>query len=410
MKKIILSSRFFIHIYNNQYLLYGEMDKLRSLSRAQFEILNRCDGTRTYEEIYNEIAALYRFEKGNPKCRDAFQRWTKDFFDECILEEQERVKYRQISFGKLNQTYPILLALELTSECNHRCKFCYISAKEKGDFMSLKTIDVIIEKFANLVPFVQISGGEALLHKDFNQIILKLSKYFQISLITNGSNLHRVDHSVLKKINVIQVSLYGYDEYSYELTTGSKDFSALLTNISSLSKINPNIMISILINKLNLNHLESYIHTLKTLSIKHISFGVALPLGEALEQSSQEVLDQNELHDAFLQVSALKKKYSSDFIFSEFSDASKYQKSDKDSGLLCMAGKTTIIIGPNSNVRPCNLMPANLFESITLDDYIFMVENNQELDISNGINNFSKFLSDKNQTLDQIKCAGFCNV
>jgi pyrroloquinoline quinone biosynthesis protein E len=73
---------------------------------------------------------------------------------------------------------PLIGHFELTHNCSFKCEFCYNHIKEKPE---LCTEDVlkIIDQVAELgCLYINFSGGEPLLRKDFNDIYLYTKKRY----------------------------------------------------------------------------------------------------------------------------------------------------------------------------------------------------------------------------------------
>lgn len=89
---------------------------------------------------------------------------------------------------------PILVTWQCTYLCDLRCKMCSywklkINPKEE---MSVYDYEISAPKVAKLgVRFVSLSGGEPFLRKDLHEIIKGLSKYFFVSITSNGVSITR---------------------------------------------------------------------------------------------------------------------------------------------------------------------------------------------------------------------------
>ena len=395
----------------NEYLLYEDLFDIRVINPAYYEILKRCNGSKTKEDIYYEIAKYYDFDICETSCRIAFEETIQKFLKSGIIIETEGISFRQTEYGERGFPYPILLALELTDACNHKCPFCYLSANPTGNNINLKIIDFIIENFANKTHYIMISGGEPTLHPCFSKIVEKLSNFFKLSLITNGSCINKISSSIWNYFSGIQISLYGFDEESYRFATGtSLKYKDLLNNIYQLSEIKPNLTVSIIITKQNIDSLEKYLISLSSTNVKNISFGIAIPLGRTFDGNSDSIIEPSDMQKAYFIVEKLREKYKDRFIISKFQDASKYSKKNVLDKFSCMAGKTSVIIGANGNVRPCNIIPAKFFSQISIYDYAENIKRRKEYLIGNALKDFDCFLKENGYCVGDVKCAGFCNI
>lgn len=85
-------------------------------------------------------------------------------------------RYNYVNAPKLNHRKPVDVSLELASECNQKCSYCYhadqVSLPFKKGFMELKTAQLIIAQAADLrVPSIKLNWkGESTLNPHFKEI------------------------------------------------------------------------------------------------------------------------------------------------------------------------------------------------------------------------------------------------
>ncbi|MGQ9712283.1 MAG: radical SAM protein [Desulfotomaculales bacterium] len=112
---------------------------------------------------------------------------------------------------------PLVVTIELTNECNLKCRHCYASAGEKLDNeLSLDEIKQLLGEISQLGTMeVEFSGGEPLLRPDlFEMIEYAEGLDFSVVLITNGTLVDREVASTLGNLGLkhVQVSLDGLKE------------------------------------------------------------------------------------------------------------------------------------------------------------------------------------------------------
>jgi GTP 3',8-cyclase len=138
------------------------------------------------------------------------------------------------SFGR-NHNY---LRISLTDNCNLRCFYCM--PEEDYEFtpasrlMQLDEIEAIAKIFvAEGVNKIRLTGGEPLVRKDADKIILSLSKLpVALTLTTNGTRLH--DYAdVLKQANIksLNISLDTLQPDKFLLLTRRDQFRQVYDNI-----------------------------------------------------------------------------------------------------------------------------------------------------------------------------------
>ena len=119
---------------------------------------------------------------------------------------------------------PINGAIDITSSCNLRCVHCYIRDTDCGQELSFKEICEIFDQIADAgCLWLCITGGEPLIRPDFRDIYSYAKrKGFLITLFTNGTLLtpSLADFLADEPPFVIDISLYGVTEGTYEKVTG----------------------------------------------------------------------------------------------------------------------------------------------------------------------------------------------
>lgn len=138
------------------------------------------------------------------------------------------------NFGR-NHNY---LRISLTDNCNLRCFYCM--PEEDYEFtptsrlMQLEEIEAIAKIFvAEGVNKIRLTGGEPLVRKDADKIILSLSKLpVALTLTTNGTRLHEYVE-VLKQANIKSLNI--------SLDTLQPDKFLLLTRRDQFNQVHDNI-------------------------------------------------------------------------------------------------------------------------------------------------------------------------
>ena len=79
-----------------------------------------------------------------------------------------------------NSRAPIEGIFELTGRCNFNCKMCYIHTKTNAEFLKTEKngdwwISCIDSACKKGMLFALLTGGECLLHPDFQRIYLEIS-------------------------------------------------------------------------------------------------------------------------------------------------------------------------------------------------------------------------------------------
>lgn len=152
------------------------------------------------------------------------------------------------------------ILLEVTYECNLRCRHCYVH-----DYQGNLTMDTFKRLFNELRELgnldLTFSGGELFLRQDIFDIFqIALEQGFSISFITNGTLLTEEIVEKLKSIpiKIIKVSLYSLDPELHDTITGVRhSFEKTLTGINRLVEAGKTVTINTIIQKENAHEIPA---------------------------------------------------------------------------------------------------------------------------------------------------------
>lgn len=149
------------------------------------------------------------------------------------------------------------LFFQLSSKaCNLRCKHCYIERnpyKNEEDFMQIDKIkqNLIMLKGQKLKS-IYLTGGEPLMHPDFNQILRMCLKISNVTVLTNGTMINDKKARFLRKIDdessfetIYRISLDSINELENDTYRGRGSFRKAVLAIMSLLKYEFNPIISV---------------------------------------------------------------------------------------------------------------------------------------------------------------------
>ena len=212
----------YIHYYLDRVQIRKGLYDFLDVNTFQASILKKCESSPTVNQLIDMVIKDNQIENTEHN-RSLIEKLVAQFEKkEIITLENEAIPFNLEQYGEIGKAYPAWIILEVTSNCNMRCNFCYKSASFNGTSIDISNIDTIIKHFAGKCKNIVLTGGEALLHPQIEEIIMKTTEKFEVSLLTNGLLLSRIDSNMLKKLVHIQVSLYGYNNESYEKNTGIK--------------------------------------------------------------------------------------------------------------------------------------------------------------------------------------------
>lgn len=169
--------------------------------------------------------------------------------------ENQQLIFKTPPKVELNQLDNLFFQL-CSKACNLRCKHCYIERnpyKNEEDFMHLDKIkqNLIMVKNQKLKS-IYLTGGEPLLHPDFNQILRMCLKISNVTVMSNGTMINDKKARFLRKIDdesqfetIYRISLDSPDELENDALRGRGSFRKALVAITSLLKYEFNPIISV---------------------------------------------------------------------------------------------------------------------------------------------------------------------
>jgi len=146
---------------------------------------------------------------------------------------------------------PLTATIEIISQCNLRCVHCYVGNNCRKDIL---TYEEIVD-FGNQIIqmgclYVVLTGGEVLLHPDFEKIYLYfVKKGLCVSVFTNGSLVSQniVELFVKYPPRVVEITMYGFCEETYARMTKQKMFEKVKNNILLLKHNGINVLLKMFV-------------------------------------------------------------------------------------------------------------------------------------------------------------------
>lgn len=279
-------------------------------------------------------------------------------------------------YKDIDEYTPLSVYFELTNSCNFKCPFCYINFSNKNKkFLKtndlLKNIDYLYDKG---MLYATLSGGECLLHPDFNKIYSYLyDKGILVTILTNGSLINKKIIDLLKEKQPykVEISIYASNNYLMKKNTKQDIYSLddLKKNILVLKKNNINIICKMPINKITSS---SFFDTYNWCKSNYIQFYYS---DELFDKYNEETNDKYILKDKKIQKILEYDKYS---LYKQMNFNLVKEKKCFD----CIAGKYSMVMSFDDYIYPC-------FEFRKIKEGIFKINNN----IDFAYNNLKKYIS-----------------
>lgn len=140
-----------------------------------------------------------------------------------ILSQEEISFMPQKVLGDYFEKYPMLyqLQIDITQACTERCLHCYIP-EYAPVFLPMEKLTEVIDDFRRMGGLVlTLSGGECMLHPDFDEIVrYARSQDLIVTLLSNLTLCDEKKIAILKEAEVaVQVSLYSMKQSVHDTIT-----------------------------------------------------------------------------------------------------------------------------------------------------------------------------------------------
>lgn len=200
-----------------------------------------------------------------------------------------------------------VLLIEVTSNCNFKCRHCYNESEKKSCQISLDTLQKIRDdiKFISGIELIELSGGEFFLHKDWAEI-LELFKEYPIQVTTNGSLLSKEILSILRRYNVrLAISIDGLSPEDNYLRDPEL-YGNVLSGIENAIKYYDHSLITLhcTINAHNYDRLDILADYCYANNIK-LNFGCLCKLGFGKLLDEDDIPDGNIIYRSYSNIIAI---------------------------------------------------------------------------------------------------------
>lgn len=208
------------------------------------------------DELYelDDVSFGFLARCGTPEgCEDG----DRDFIEYCLSEgilTEKSVSAMRPPLVKAPEPSLRYLELQITYNCNLRCKHCYIGDETVGSReLSVEDVRRVLREFEEMQGLrVLISGGEPLTHERFSEINALLPDFFvRKVLMTNGLLLTQ---DILSELNVheIQISIDGLEQ-AHDALRGRGTFRAALKAIERARSAGFDVSVSTMVHAKNLD-------------------------------------------------------------------------------------------------------------------------------------------------------------
>lgn len=167
----------------------------------------------------------------------------KDLKQQGVLKSEYWIYMSRFLENKARKNHiPIHGEFELTPLCNFDCKMCYVHLSEdqfdKNSLLPVWMWKTLADSARREgLQTLALTGGECLTYPGFEELYSYLvSLGIKVSVMTNGYCVNEDHITLFKKFKpaLIQISVYGSTEDTYESVTGTRAFKKVYDNIIRL--------------------------------------------------------------------------------------------------------------------------------------------------------------------------------
>lgn len=147
--------------------------------------------------------------------------------------------------------YPLIVNFRITNKCNGICIYCSIPKREPIE-ISKSDVFKLIDEISDTTLYINLYGGEALLHNNIGEVIdhIKSKKNIFLSLSSNG---YLVDGHIndLKKLDLLFLSIDGREEL-HDKQRGKGSFKKVINALELARENGIPVVVMTAITKYNL--------------------------------------------------------------------------------------------------------------------------------------------------------------
>jgi MoaA/NifB/PqqE/SkfB family radical SAM enzyme len=263
------------------------------------------------------------------------------------------------------------ITIMATSNCNVKCKHCYISYTGSFDPDVLNEVASILSKKY----FVSINGAELLTNSKYLDVLSNLN---QVGFMSNGlivSNPETI--AKLKECNIECVAMSMHYGIHDEISVIPQ--SLIEHNVKVLSENGINSKIFVTLTKKNYMLVPEICEYVKSIGAKGVWFTNYIKQGAAINLSDNNVLGTEEKTEFFRLLSEARSKYSKEELCIERCGSFGEDLYSGKKNFKCTAIHDFVVMTPDYNIYPCFFLakPGNEIGKY-VDGKVFLYDNYRE--------------------------------
>ncbi len=259
--------------------------------------------------------------------------------------------------GEISLSAPLVIWHETTHACNLNCKEC---VRDKGHEKELNAEEIsqIYADLASLGVFeIRVTGGEACLRSDIEEIIGAAKKHgLYVSLTSNGVYNDELRRRIVNlPIGLYILSLDGTEQI-HDSIRGKGSYSSTMKTVKALTQAHKNVRVNTVLMQENKDCIKGLVKILNDDGVSRLTLIPLRPWGSAVKDFYKNKITPVQYMNLVKEVDELRKKYPG------FSIATNYDilsTTNHGSNVpshwpkMCMAGIEAACISPSGNLRAC---------------------------------------------------------
>ena len=321
-----------------------------------------------------------------------------------IVQKEETRLIKGFSKEELIQliwSRPNFAQVELTRNCNFRCKFCFenCDAKDKYEDMPPEKWKKVVDDLYDLgIKKIHFSGGENFLYPHFIDIVAYAKEKGLYNLINTNGSIDVTD--ILKYSDEFVFSLHGYGKVNDEITGFKGSFNRTVNNIEKALNAGKKVSVNTVLIKENFENYKK-LYTYLESKFENLTYSptMAIPCYTGKKFDSLSVPINKENMKKYL--SYVKMIGKDKFVYKHGLYGLLGEELDEIIQMpVCAAGKSKLIIKYNGNVYPCNFFQTDEF----LCGNVFEEDLKEIWQNGKGFEKFRKYYLNNNLPQECMNC------
>ncbi|MDP2763044.1 MAG: radical SAM protein [Enterobacteriaceae bacterium] len=274
--------------------------------------------------------------------------------------------------------YPSFIQLNITNQCNLRCKHCFNDSgiKNTNELTDEEIFNILNYFLSKKIVCITFGGGEALMHnKIFDFIKYAKKRNGQITLLSNGLVVNKSVANKLYKSGIfrMRISLDGSNKKINDFIRSKGSFDGAVSALKNLLSVPiPEVAVMTTINKYNYDDLENIIKLLIKIGIKDVKFIPTISEGRAKKDFNKYILAGNFMKLLLKKKEDLVKKYKKHIYISIDSplEAIIHKTNNKELQNCgpCLIGQVFLGIKSNGDIFTCPMLDNVIIGNVRKND------------------------------------------